>query len=116
MATTAGELKIPEPYLGKIMQELVRKNIITSVKGPGGGFFIDATQQHIPVMSIVAAIDGMHGFESCALGMEDCSGDNPCPLHYEFKEFRDRLKEVFETTTIDQLSEGVVNGLSVLSR
>ena len=37
--TIASDLDIPEHFLGKILQKLVKKDILNSAKGPNGGFF-----------------------------------------------------------------------------
>ncbi len=38
----AEDLQIPQHFLGKILQDLVRRGIISSIKGPHGGFFVNA--------------------------------------------------------------------------
>ena len=75
----------PEPFTAKILQTLVRRNIIASTKGPGGGFFIDSKAKPIPVIDIVDATDGRSAFERCGLGLKECSESRPCPIHNEFK-------------------------------
>jgi Rrf2 family iron-sulfur cluster assembly transcriptional regulator len=36
----AFELEIPAPFLAKTLQELTRKKIVSSIKGPHGGFYL----------------------------------------------------------------------------
>ena len=48
----AGELDIPSPFLGKILQMLVKQQLLGSTKGPHGGFFLNKSAIDIPVMEI----------------------------------------------------------------
>ncbi|MCP4460344.1 MAG: Rrf2 family transcriptional regulator [Cytophagales bacterium] len=100
-------LKIPTPYLGKILQELVAKNVISSVKGPGGGFFLTDKDLQAPLINIIGAIDGLGYFENCGLGLEDCSDSHPCPIHNDFKIARNHLKTVFSNKNIQKLAEEI---------
>lgn len=104
LRSLADQLKIPAPYLGKILQELVSKHIISSTKGPNGGFYLTKKNQVAPLLKIVAAIDGLGFFENCGLGIEECSDDHPCPIHNDFKVIRNHLKNVFTTKTIQDLA------------
>ena len=100
----AEDLKIPAPFLGKILQELVSKYIISSTKGPNGGFYLTKKNKQAPLIKIVQAIDGLAFFENCGLGIEECSDDHPCPIHDDFKIVRDHLKKVFTNKTIQDLA------------
>ena len=112
----AEELKIPTPYLGKILQELVPKNIISSVKGPNGGFYLTEENLQTSLINIVGAIDGLSFFETCGLGLAACSDDHPCPIHHDFKISRDHLKNVFANKSVRDLAREIkVNDLILVS-
>ena len=49
----AEALHIPSPFLAKILQTLARKNVISSNKGPGGGFWLSDQEKEAPLMSVV---------------------------------------------------------------
>lgn len=106
----AEALEVPQPFLGKIMQDLVRRDILSSVKGPNGGFFVNEHTLQTPVIKVVEAIDGLGAFQKCALGLHHCSGTQPCPLHYQVKEYRDNLLKVLTEQKIDDLKEDLVLG------
>jgi Rrf2 family protein len=105
----AENLKIPAPYTGKILNELVRKGIIYSKKGPTGGFFQTDEGMQQAVLTIIEAIDGLAFFQNCALGLEQCSDDRPCPIHQDFKITKDRFKNILETKTIAQIATEIDN-------
>ena len=109
------QINSPEAFTAKILQQLVRNGIIRSVKGPAGGFEIPVERMaDIRLSHIVAAIDGDSVYKGCGLGLKECSEKNPCPLHHQFKEVREGLRKMLETTSIYELSQGLKNGLSFL--
>jgi Rrf2 family protein len=110
----AGFINANEHTIGKILQLLVKQNIIKSMKGPSGGFFISAEQQNQPIINIVHAIDGNQVFKSCGLGLSKCSSAHPCPIHYQYKEARDIIENLFRQKKVIDLCEPVANGLAYL--
>lgn len=96
-------LKIPLAFTGKILLELARAGIITSVKGPGGGFFLSKENKNIPIIKIIEAMGDISYFTSCGLGLDECSEEHPCPIHDTFKISRDSLLKLFNDKTIGKL-------------
>lgn len=110
----AEELDVPQHFMGKIMQDLVRKGIIYSIKGPNGGFFVKEETLEIPLIRIVEAIDGLGVLKKCYLGREECSEENPCPLHHEFADCRNEIFKTFREKTVGDLMEDVSEGVAFL--
>ena len=110
----AEELGLPQPFLGKIMQGLVRKGIISSTKGPNGGFLINNRTLTTPIIEVVEAIDGLEMFRRCFLGLPECNDENPCPLHSHIVDFRDSFRHTLEVLTVQDMVMKVQEGLSVL--
>lgn len=105
----------PEAFMAKILQILNKHRIITSLKGPYGGFFIEEFQLEQPVLNIVNAIDGMSIFRECGMGLKQCSEKHPCPMHHRYAEIRKTLLETFQNTTIGQLAFEVNGGASFIN-
>lgn len=106
----AREVDAPEAFTAKILQVLNKNKVVTSLKGPYGGFYIEDYQLDQPVINIVSAIDGMAIFKECGLGLKQCSSVHPCPLHDQYKIARDALMNAFQKTSIRQLAEQVNDG------
>lgn len=49
---------IPLEYLLKILQQLVRANVLRSKRGPRGGFFLSRPAEGITLLEIIEAVDG----------------------------------------------------------
>jgi Rrf2 family protein len=99
----AKELELPLHFTGKILQDLVRKGLIASVKGPNGGFFLNHDPSDMTIMDVVRVVDGMEAFKRCGLGLKNCSDVHPCPLHTDFKHYRDGIAKLFSHKTIRDL-------------
>ena len=52
------EYNIPLEYLLKIMQQMVRANVLRSKRGPRGGFSLANPANKITMLEIVEAVDG----------------------------------------------------------
>lgn len=111
------EIDSPVAFTAKILQQLAKNDIITSVKGPTGGFQIDRKDiDSIKLIHIVSAIDGDKIFNGCGLGLKECNENFPCPVHFQFKEIRDNLKKMSSETSIYELATGLEVGLTFLKR
>jgi len=102
----AGELNIPSPFLAKILQMLVRHQLLDSTKGPHGGFCLNKPAIDITLMEVVDIIDGKETFDNCIIRTTPCDGNKPCSMHHKLAPIRSELKRLFATETIaDMVSE-----------
>ncbi|WP_166967356.1 RrF2 family transcriptional regulator [Yeosuana marina] len=107
------EIDSPQAFTAKILQELVRHKIVSSVKGAYGGFEIDKIRiDSIKLSQIVKAIDGDKIYIGCGLGLETCNENHPCPVHDKFKTIRDELKYMLEHTSLQELALSIKAGNS----
>jgi Rrf2 family protein len=95
----------PEHFIAKILQDLGRKGIVQSVKGPNGGFYLDEKGRQCTLAKIVRVMDGDQLFSGCGLGLSQCSEAHPCPIHGEFKKIREDIGEMLENARIGEFTE-----------
>ncbi len=100
----------PEPFLAKILQNLTRAKLIRSAKGPKGGFYFDEEGLQQSLAAIIKAIDGEQIFTGCAMGLQQCSEKNPCPLHNDFKKIRNQITHLMNHTTIGKFNARLLQG------
>lgn len=110
----AKEIEAPEAFTGKILQTLNKNKIVTSLKGPYGGFYCDESQLDLSIIEVVSAIDGTGVFTDCVFGLHQCSDDHPCPMHFEYSKTRDQMYTSFKNTTIRSLAENLITGIAFL--
>lgn len=98
-------IDVPEAFVAKILQTLRGHDIINSTKGRGGGFSMSKEQREKTIGDIVSVIEGDNLFHSCCLGLSECSGEHPCPVHERYKHIRGELQRMMYSTTIASLIE-----------
>jgi Rrf2 family protein len=99
----AEKLSIPTPFLGKILQNLAKHQILESTKGPHGGFCLKRQAVDISLMEIVEIIDGTDLFDRCVIRTTRCSYDAPCSMHDKMSPLRGEMKSLFMTESIADL-------------
>ncbi len=99
--------RIPQHFLGKVFQVLARAGILSSTRGPHGGFALARPASHITLYEIVQAIDGTTALESCVIGLASCNDQHPCPHHYRWKPVRDQIREYLQGTTLADLAHAL---------
>jgi Rrf2 family protein len=101
----AKKLDIPSPFLAKILQDLSRKGLLASLKGPAGGFTLGMPAKDITLFHIVDAIDGDGFRRNCVLGFPECSGSNPCPVHEQWGGLREAVYKMLANKNIAQMAK-----------
>ena len=106
----AEKLEIPTPFLGKILQNLAKHQILDSSKGPHGGFCLKKPAMDISLMEIIEVIDGAGLFDTCVIRTTKCSYDAPCSIHDKMAPLRSEMKSLFLTESIADLVTEFRNG------
>ncbi|MFZ9387938.1 MAG: RrF2 family transcriptional regulator [Chitinophagaceae bacterium] len=108
-------LQIPQPFLGKLMINLVKEGVLDSRKGPAGGFCINNDTMGMTLSRILAITGEQIGLDTCVLRLRECNSANPCPLHFKARQFRDNWVVFLSSTTLGDLTgkenEGLVKHL-----
>jgi Rrf2 family protein len=103
----SSDLKLPTPFLAKILQQLAKQKILSSSKGPHGGFSILKDPRKISLLDIVNTIDGNDVFTNCVMHNGSCEGvekdKKKCPLHEDYEKTRTELIKLFSSRTIYDL-------------
>ena len=100
----------PEHFVAKIMQELSRKKLVHSVKGPNGGFYMDQQDLQTSLADIVQALDGNSIYSDCVLGLKTCNEKKPCPVHDQYRDIKKNLIKMIEENTIGDFNTKLDSG------
>ena len=106
----ANGIDAPEHFIAKILQDLGKKKLLNSVKGPNGGFYMDSKNLKNSISDIVKAIDGDSIYKDCVIGLKECSEKNPCPVHFIYKDIKKNLIDMLEQNTIADFNEKLDSG------
>lgn len=112
----AEHLKMPFPFLAKIVQSLARQGLLISQKGPGGGVRLGKAPSEATLLEVVEAIDGLDLTRTCAMGIPRCSEDEPCPLHASWARIREDVVEMLSSQSLAEAAEMLRNRQFVLVR
>lgn len=103
----SSDLDLPTPFLAKILQQLAKQKILSSSKGPHGGFSLLKDPKKISVLDIVNSIDGNDIFTNCIMHNGSCESvgkdKKTCPLHEDYAKTREDLINLFSNKTIYEL-------------
>jgi len=111
----AEEIGSPTYFIAKILQDLSRKGIVQSVKGPNGGFYLNKKSKAQPLINVIIAVDGDKMFKNCTLGLGQCSKEKPCPLHHEFESIKAKMEEILCNSSLVSFSEALDKQLTFLN-
>lgn len=111
----ASELDVPQAFLAKLLRKLSSDRLISSAKGPGGGFFLNKENLEKTVWDIITAIDDQQKLDDCFLGLVKCNSENPCPVHYIAAPFKEQLLNDFKKKTIAVMAEEMVENGTVIT-
>jgi len=107
----------PKSFTAKILQVLVKNNLVHSIQGIGGGFEIPKEiLSQIKLSQIVTAIDGDSIFTCCGLGLGKCNEIHHCSVHEKFKEIRSEIVDMLVNTNLEELALDIKFGDSFLSK
>jgi len=109
-ADIARELDFPEAFLGKVLQNIVKKGLVVSVKGPGGGFYINNDSCNYSILDIVEVLEGLGFLNKCGLGLHKCDDNNPCPIHDEYQPVKAKIREALSSKTIEVIKQDIAVG------
>jgi Rrf2 family transcriptional regulator, iron-sulfur cluster assembly transcription factor len=68
-------------YLEQLFAKLRRNKLVSSVRGPGGGYLLSRTSDEIFVAQIVDAVNESVDATGCG-GLSDCQDGETCLTHY----------------------------------
>lgn len=94
--------EIPLPYLSKLMQGLVKANIVQSQRGLHGGFVLTRTPTELTIWDVVEVVDPIQRIERCPLKIRS-HGTSLCPLHRRIDDALAATEKLFRETTVAEL-------------
>ncbi|MEP6999853.1 MAG: Rrf2 family transcriptional regulator [bacterium] len=78
----ASVLGAPRNYLSKTLNALARRGILTSARGPGGGFSLAIAPENLTVADVIDVFaDSRPEGMRCLLADVACDPEHPCSAH-----------------------------------
>ena len=102
LAGIAERQKISLSYLEQLFGKLRRYKLVSSVRGPGGGYRLAREVDDITVADIIFAVDEPLDATQCG-GKENCHGQNRCMTHDLWTNLNKRMYEYLDSVTLSAL-------------
>lgn len=92
---------VPRNFLLKILNRLKGQGIVKTLRGIGGGFRLAKRAKSITLYHVVEIFEDMEMLAACAMGIDHCPASDPCPIHEEWTEIRQRFIAFLKNTTFE---------------
>jgi len=99
-------LKIPRPFLRKILQTLSGEGLLRSTKGQGGGFSLAKRPQDVPLADLVRIFQGTVELNECIFKKKICPNKKNCVLRKEIQSIEQDVIDRLSGITIASLLQG----------
>ena len=102
LAAISERQKISLSYLEQLFGKLRRHHLVSSVRGPGGGYCLAQPAQGISVAQVVDAVDEPMDATQCG-GRENCLDDRRCITHDLWTMLNMKMNEYLSSVTLADL-------------
>jgi len=100
----ASEAGIPPKYLSKILGDLVRARVLDSSPGKSGGFRMRRAPRKTALLTVLSPFEQFEQ-RSCPFGNQQCSNENPCFAHDQWKKVIETQQRFLKKTTVEDIAE-----------
>src|SRR5687768_2382810 len=104
LAGVADRQKISLSYLEQLFGKLRRRELVESVRGPGGGYHLARDASRLTVADIIRAVEEPLDSTQCG-GRENCHDSGRCMTHDLWEELNTTVYGFLEGVTLSQLVE-----------
>ncbi|MCX8649856.1 Fe-S cluster assembly transcriptional regulator IscR [Gilliamella sp. B2776] len=102
LADISERQEISLSYLEQLFARLRKNGLVTSVRGPGGGYVLGRAMDQIAISSIVKAVDETVHATKCH-GQDGCQGGVRCLTHTLWNDLSERIEDFLTSITLSEL-------------
>lgn len=99
----AKAIKVPKPFLSKLLKQMAAANFVSSKKGRKGGFFLTEKQLDNSILDIIILVEGKDRLKQCALNLENCNERNVCSIHHLIAQEKENLRIKYASIRVRDL-------------
>jgi Rrf2 family nitric oxide-sensitive transcriptional repressor len=96
-------LRIPRPFLRKILQALTKKGFVKSYKGIGGGFKLGKSPDRIFLVDLIEVFQGPVSINECMFKKRACPNIRECPLKKRIDSIKRHVESELKVITIGSI-------------
>lgn len=99
----ASRQKIPEQYLEQIFSRLKKSQLITSVRGSQGGYFLNREPNDITVGDVLTILEGPVSLSQCIIDEGCCENSNDCSTKLVWEKLKNGIEDVLNSITLQDM-------------
>lgn len=96
----------PRNYMAKTLNALAKAGIVTSARGPLGGFTLASSPASLTIAQVIDCFDEPRPQRRCLLGAAPCDPANPCRAHGRWTAIKEARRTALSNTTVADLLAG----------
>ena len=104
LADISRRQEISLPYLEQLFAKLRKNGLVTSIKGPGGGYLLARSANKVSVADIVDSVDENVDVTRCS-GKGNCQGGAVCLTHQLWSEFSEEIRNYLSGINLENLKD-----------
>jgi len=89
-------------YLEQLFARLRKQGLVSSSRGPGGGYRLSRTAETITVLDVISAVDEKVDSTQCE-GRQNCHGDEKCLSHELWQSLSDQIRVYLDGITLAEV-------------
>ncbi|MBM13395.1 MAG: Fe-S cluster assembly transcriptional regulator IscR [Halieaceae bacterium] len=105
LADISGRQEISLSYLEQLFAKLRREELVTSARGPGGGYRLARSGSEIFVAEIIDAVDESVDVTNCQ-GKGNCHHGETCLTHHLWEDLSGQIHDFLSQISLGDLMEG----------
>ena len=102
LAEISARQEISLSYLEQLFSRLRRSGLVTSTRGPGGGYRVSRPLSAVPVSEIIVAVNESVDATQCA-GKENCHSHGRCLTHDLWEGLSEQIEEFLSSVSLQDL-------------
>lgn len=104
LADIAQRQGISLSYLEQLFARMRRQQLVSSVRGPGGGYTLGRSADSIYIAQVISAVDENVDTTRCG-GKQNCQNNLPCLTHHLWHDLSDRIYEYLNRISLQDLMD-----------
>ena len=96
----------PKNYMAKTLNALAKAGLVTSARGPLGGFTLACDPAELTIAQIIDCFDEPRPHRRCLLRASPCDPTRPCAAHLRWTSITDARRTPLDNTTVADLLAG----------
>ena len=105
LADISGRQEISLSYLEQLFAKLRREHLVTSARGPGGGYRLARSGTEIFVAEIIDAVDESVDVTNCQ-GRGNCQHGETCLTHHLWEDLSGQIHDFLSQISLGDLMDG----------